>query len=94
MPRILQKDENTLRCFFLSMDVQNRETESWYRDYYISEGCFSDCIYPLWMETAQRKIRLSPTPFYEEAKTAYAIVATGEMAVYANVMLQKGVVTE
>lgn len=32
--------------------------------------------------------------FYEEAKTAYAIVATGEMAVYANVMLQKGVVTE
>lgn len=32
--------------------------------------------------------------FYEEAKTAYAIVATGEMAVYANVMLQKGVVKE
>ena len=32
--------------------------------------------------------------FYEEAKTAYAIVATGERAVYANVMLQKGVVKE
>ncbi len=30
--------------------------------------------------------------FYEQAKTAYAIVATGEKAVYANVMLQKGVV--
>lgn len=30
--------------------------------------------------------------FYEQAKTAYAIVATGETAVYANVMLQKGVV--
>lgn len=30
--------------------------------------------------------------FYEEAKTAYAIIATGEKAVYANVMLQKGVV--
>ena len=30
--------------------------------------------------------------FYEEARTAYAIVATGEKAVYANVMLQKGVV--
>ncbi len=30
--------------------------------------------------------------FYEEAKTAYAIVATGESAVYANIMLQKGVV--
>lgn len=32
--------------------------------------------------------------FYEEAKTAYAIIATGEMAIYANIMLQKGVVTE
>ena len=30
--------------------------------------------------------------FYDEAKTAYAIIATGESAVYANVMLQKGVV--
>ena len=30
--------------------------------------------------------------FYEQAKTAYAIVATGEKAVYANIMLQKGVV--
>lgn len=30
--------------------------------------------------------------FYEEAKTAYAIIATGEKAIYANVMLQKGVV--
>lgn len=31
--------------------------------------------------------------FYEEAKKAYAIIATGESAVYANVMLQKGVVS-
>ncbi len=30
--------------------------------------------------------------FYEEAKTAYAIIATGESALYANIMLQKGVV--
>ncbi len=32
--------------------------------------------------------------FYEEAKTAYAIIATGESALYANIMLQKGVVTD
>jgi len=32
--------------------------------------------------------------FYEEARGAYAIVATGETAIYANVMLQKGVVKE
>ena len=30
--------------------------------------------------------------FYEEVKQAYCIIATGESAVYANIMLQKGVV--
>lgn len=30
--------------------------------------------------------------FYEKAKKAYAVIATGETAVYANIMLQKGVV--
>ena len=30
--------------------------------------------------------------FYEEARGAYAIIATGEEALYANIMLQKGVV--
>ena len=30
--------------------------------------------------------------FYEEAKKAYAIIATGESALYANVILQKGVI--
>ena len=32
--------------------------------------------------------------FCDEAKAAYAIIATGESALYANVMLQKGVVTD
>ncbi|MEF9945068.1 MAG: RbsD/FucU domain-containing protein [Lachnospiraceae bacterium] len=30
--------------------------------------------------------------FYDESKTAYAIIATSEKALYANIMLQKGVV--
>ena len=32
--------------------------------------------------------------FYTRAKNAYAIIATGETAIYANVILQKGVVIE
>lgn len=32
--------------------------------------------------------------FYEKAKNAYAIVATGEKALYANIILKKGVVVE
>lgn len=30
--------------------------------------------------------------FYEQAKQAYAVVATGETALYANIILKKGVV--
>lgn len=32
--------------------------------------------------------------FYEKAKKAYAIVATGETALYANIILRKGVVVD
>lgn len=32
--------------------------------------------------------------FYEEAEKCYAVIASGESAIYANVILQKGVVTE
>lgn len=32
--------------------------------------------------------------FYERAKKAYAVVATGEGALYANIILKKGVVTD
>lgn len=32
--------------------------------------------------------------FYDKARTAYAIIATSEKALYANIMLQKGVVVE
>ena len=32
--------------------------------------------------------------FYERARDAYAIVATGESALYANVILKKGVVKQ
>ena len=32
--------------------------------------------------------------FYDATKTAYAVIATSEGALYANIMLQKGVVVE
>jgi L-fucose mutarotase len=30
--------------------------------------------------------------FYDEAKKAYAVIATSEKAIYANIMLQKGII--
>lgn len=32
--------------------------------------------------------------FYERARKAYAVIATGETAIYANILLKKGVVAE
>ncbi len=58
---------------------------------------------PIWEEFAKiierndnrgRKIigNIERFAFYEEAKTSYLIIATSEKALYANIMLQKGVV--
>lgn len=38
--------------------------------------------------------QMERSAFYERAKKAYAIVSTGESALYANLILKKGVVTE
>ena len=44
-------------------------------------------------EPANNKIEeIERFAFYERAKKAYAVVATGETAIYANIILKKGVV--
>ena len=63
--------------------------------------CDKDKIPPIWAE--YEKIAKSNDDnviisdeerfaFYERAKKAYAVIATGEEAVYANIILKKGVV--
>lgn len=55
---------------------------------------------PIWDEYAEiikpytdEKIEnLERFEFYERAKKAYAVVVTGEQAIYANIILKKGVV--
>lgn len=59
---------------------------------------------PIWkdfrrlLETNEgRRIELTPIDrfdFYDRARAAYAIVATSETALYANIILKKGVVVE
>lgn len=44
--------------------------------------------------TKQAAEKLERFAFYERAKQAYAVVMTGESALYANIILKKGVVTE
>lgn len=58
-------------------------------------------IWPIYREIGEkyesgglREITVEKPEFYERAKNAYAVVATSEKALYANVILKKGVVTE
>ena len=43
-----------------------------------------------WPETAEIA-QIDRFDFYEQAKTAYAVVMTGELAKYGNIILKKGV---
>jgi len=57
---------------------------------------------PIWEEyekiikpyTEEKMQQIERFEFYERAKRAYAVVMTGESALYANIILKKGVVTE
>ena len=59
---------------------------------------------PIWEEYEKILSKYEPThhdidfterfAFYERAKNAYLIIATGETAIYANVLLKKGVVIQ
>jgi L-fucose mutarotase len=57
-------------------------------------------IWPLYKKIAQRHDprfadfeMIERHAFYERARKAYAVAATGEMARYANIILKKGLVT-
>ena len=39
-----------------------------------------------------RKAEIERYAFYDRAKKAYAVIATGEQAIYANIILKKGVI--
>lgn len=57
---------------------------------------------PIWKEyenilgkyTEEKPVEVERFAFYEQAKKAYAVVMTGETALYANIIVKKGVVTE
>ena len=58
---------------------------------------------PIWQEYSKCILRregdrhvelVERFAFYERAKDAFAVVATGEVELYANVILKKGVVTD
>jgi L-fucose mutarotase len=77
--------------------------DTYQKPVYIMEKVAGDMVKtPIWDEyakiikpyTNEKMEQIERFAFYERAKNAYAVVMTGESALYANVILKKGVVTE
>jgi hypothetical protein len=67
VPRILQKDANTLRCYFASEQPGVRQSQTWYIDFDLSTRTFEDSIYRAQLKTAAGVFDMQPQYFYEDA---------------------------
>lgn len=77
--------------------------DTYQKPVYIMEKVKGDTVEtPIWDvyanilkdHTNEKMEQIERFEFYERAKKAYAVVMTGESALYANVILKKGVVVE
>jgi hypothetical protein len=67
VPRIIQKDSKTLRCFFASQDPGQREAQTWYRDFDLERMMFQTSIHKAMLKTANGTFELQPQYFYADA---------------------------
>lgn len=69
VPRIIQKDSETLRCFFVSENPGNRESQTWYIDFKLKNLAFDDCIFKAKLRTKLGLFDMQPQHFYAQALT-------------------------
>jgi len=67
VPRILQKDANTLRCYFTSEDPGKRQSQLWYRDFDLSSTEFAPTIHKAKLKTAAGTFDFQPQYFHADA---------------------------
>lgn len=72
-------DEN----FLLMNTGANEPTPDIWQEYFNVANRFDDNL---------KVEKLERFDFYERAKNAYAVIATGEEAIYANIIIKKGVI--
>ena len=67
VPRILQKDATTLRCYFTSEDPGKRQSQMWYRDFDLASGEFAATIHKAKLKTAAGTFDFQPQYLYADA---------------------------
>lgn len=67
VPRILQKDANALRCYFVSQSPGHRPSQMWYRDFDLRTGLFAETIHKAKLQTSMGTFDFQPQHFYADA---------------------------
>lgn len=69
IPRIIQKNKKTLRCYFVSkISGKNPHSQVWYIDYDLRLEVFSKKIHKVKIKTAEGTFDMTAEPFYADAK--------------------------
>jgi hypothetical protein len=66
VPRIIQKDEHTLRCYF-AVQPRDEQAQTWHRDFDLRGGTFSDSIFKAKLKTAAGTFDFQPQYFHADA---------------------------
>ncbi len=66
-PNILQKDDQTLRCFFTSEQPEVRQSQMWFIDFDLKRMCFKNTIHRAKIKTAAGIFDMQPKYFYADA---------------------------
>ena len=68
VPRIIQMNDTTLRCFFVCEDQSGkRQSQTWYRDFDIASLTFSPDIHRVKLKTSDGTFDMQPQYFYADA---------------------------
>ena len=67
VPRILQKDANTLRCYFTSEAPGKRQSQMWYRDFDLTWDKFAATIHKAKLKTSAGTFDFQPKYFHADA---------------------------
>ena len=67
VPRILQKDDSTLRCYFASEQPGKRQSQTWYRDFDLKTRTFEPNIHKVKLKTAAGTFDMQPQYFHADA---------------------------
>lgn len=68
VPRIIQRDAHTLRCYFASESPGQRQSQTWYRDFDLRAQAFLPSIHKVKIKTSSGTYDMQPQYLYADAQ--------------------------